>query len=337
MAVALLAVTATMRSIMTAQPFTSMHSLMERYLARQQPMAGEDFVAKAEGKVATTGTTADHAGRQLAQDPVFVGRILASEKTSGVSNSEHGTVRWAKAVAQDAGRPTAPMILFLGTAKRQRGWPPPATHLPTRPIRKSRYSSQSLSSSRWPPRQSRQKRWATSEEAMTDVQEHQGSKVFAWLRIVRRIVLTTARDLLAVTVSMRSIMSGHVARPLTRAWCRKSKCSGPSPMRDWIRVRLALFSSIDELLERYLALQRARSPRALPLTRLRPGWLRIPFSWAGFSMTRRLLEFWSPTMVRSAGRGARPMMQPEPARLATVPTWLSRTSLSVGVETGVPP
>lgn len=172
---------------------------------------------------------------------------------------------------------------------------------------------------------------------MTDVQEHQGSKVFAWLRIVRRIVLTTARDLLAVTVSMRSIMSGHVARPLTRAWCRKSKCSGPSPMRDWIRVRLALFSSIDELLERYLALQRARSPRALPLTRLRPGWLRIPFSWAGFSMTRRLLEFWSPTMVRSAGRGARPMMQPEPARLATVPTWLSRTSLSVGVETGVPP
>lgn len=120
MAVALLAVTVTMRSIMTAQPFTSMHSLMERYLARQQPMAGEDFVAKAEGKVATTGTTADHAGRQLAQDPVFVGRILASEKTSGVSNSEHGTVRWAKAVAQDAGRPTAPMILFLGTAKRQR-------------------------------------------------------------------------------------------------------------------------------------------------------------------------------------------------------------------------
>ncbi|UTT40676.1 glycerate kinase [Glutamicibacter mishrai] len=70
-AVALLAATVTMRSIMTAliaeaanvgiaqeidefrtfaaealdpttaQPFTSMHSLMERYLARQQPMAGE--------------------------------------------------------------------------------------------------------------------------------------------------------------------------------------------------------------------------------------------------------------------------------------------------------
>jgi len=137
-AVALLTVTATMRSIMTAQiaeaanvgisqeidefrtfaaealdpataqPFTSMHSLMERYLARQQPMAGEAIVAKAEGKVATTGNTADHAGRQLAQDPDLLGRILASEKTSGVSNSDHGTVRWAKAVAQESGGQSRP-------------------------------------------------------------------------------------------------------------------------------------------------------------------------------------------------------------------------------------
>lgn len=90
-AVALLAATVTMRSIMTAliaeaanvgiaqeidefrtfaaealdpttaQPFTSMHSLMERYLARQQPMAGEaildsmlrgaDLVITAEGAI----------------------------------------------------------------------------------------------------------------------------------------------------------------------------------------------------------------------------------------------------------------------------------------------
>lgn len=132
-AVALLAVTATMRSIMsaqiaesanvgiaqeiqefrtfaaeavdpaTAQPFSSMRSLMERYLARQQPMAGEAIVARAGGKVLTTQNTADQAGDLLAEDPVLLGRILASKETSGVAQSSHGTVRWAKAVAHDAG------------------------------------------------------------------------------------------------------------------------------------------------------------------------------------------------------------------------------------------
>ncbi|MGQ3382058.1 ATP-binding protein [Glutamicibacter sp. TV12E] len=131
-AVALLAVTATMRSIMlaqiadsanigiaqeieefrtfaaeavdptTAKPFSSMHSLMERYLARQQPMAGEAILAKAGGKVLTIQNTADQMGQVLAEDPVLLGRILANEKTSGVAQSSHGTVRWAKAVAQNA-------------------------------------------------------------------------------------------------------------------------------------------------------------------------------------------------------------------------------------------
>ena len=46
---------------------------------------------------------------------------------------------------------------------------------------------------------------------MTDSRENQGSTVSARLRIVGWIVLTTALALLAVTVSMRSIMSGQVA------------------------------------------------------------------------------------------------------------------------------
>ncbi|MEF9872205.1 MULTISPECIES: ATP-binding protein [Micrococcaceae] len=131
-ALALLAVTVSMRSIMsgqvaeaanvgiaqeieefrtfaaegldpkTARPFSSIGELMERYLARQQPMAGEAILAQANGRVLTAGTAANQAGTWLADDPVLLGRILDDAKTSGILESNHGTVRWAKAEAKDA-------------------------------------------------------------------------------------------------------------------------------------------------------------------------------------------------------------------------------------------
>lgn len=131
-AVALLAVTVSMRSIMsgqvaeaanvgitqeieefrtfaaegvdpeTARPFSSVGELMERYLARQQPTAGEAIIAHANGQVLTAGTAANQAGTWLADDPVLLSRILDDSKTSGVVESSRGTVRWAKAEAKDA-------------------------------------------------------------------------------------------------------------------------------------------------------------------------------------------------------------------------------------------
>ncbi|MGO1229804.1 ATP-binding protein [Glutamicibacter arilaitensis] len=131
-ALALLAVTASMRSIMsgqvaesanvgiaqeieefrtfaaegldpkTARPFSSMDELMERYLARQQPMAGEAIIGQANGRVLAAGTAANQAGSWLAEDPVLLGRILDDAKPSGILESNHGTVRWAKAEAKDA-------------------------------------------------------------------------------------------------------------------------------------------------------------------------------------------------------------------------------------------
>ncbi|MGO2619506.1 MAG: HAMP domain-containing sensor histidine kinase [Glutamicibacter ardleyensis] len=132
-AVALLAVTVTMRSIMsgqvaeaanvgitqeieefrtfaaegldpqTARPFASMDELLERYLARQQPMAGEAIVGESVGRVLAAQGTSDRTGDTLAQDKILLGQILEDPRTSGIYDTRYGTVRWAKAVAQEAG------------------------------------------------------------------------------------------------------------------------------------------------------------------------------------------------------------------------------------------
>ncbi|MFL4477402.1 ATP-binding protein [Paeniglutamicibacter sp. ORCA_105] len=134
-ALALLAVTVTMRSVMsgqvaeaanvgvvqeieefrtfaaegrdprTALPFTSMGALMERYLARQQPLAGEEIVGVAGGTVLAARGVADDDGSILVGDAALVERILRDPKTAGVYESAHGTVRWGKAEAVAAGEP----------------------------------------------------------------------------------------------------------------------------------------------------------------------------------------------------------------------------------------
>ncbi|MBV1779297.1 HAMP domain-containing histidine kinase [Paeniglutamicibacter sp. ABSL32-1] len=134
-ALALLAVTVTMRSVMsgqvaeaanvgvvqeieefrtfaaegldprTARPFTSMEALMERYLARQQPLAGEAIVGVAGGRVLAAQGLADGSGDILAGDAALVDRILRDARTAGVYESAHGTVRWGKAEAVAAGEP----------------------------------------------------------------------------------------------------------------------------------------------------------------------------------------------------------------------------------------
>lgn len=131
-AVALLAVTVTMRSIMsgqvaeaanvgitqeieefrtfaaegldpqTARPFSSMDELLERYLARQQPMAGEAIVGESNGQVLAAQGLSDQTGDTLAQDKILLGQILDDPRTSGIYDTRYGTVRWAKALAQDA-------------------------------------------------------------------------------------------------------------------------------------------------------------------------------------------------------------------------------------------
>ncbi|MFL4475046.1 HAMP domain-containing protein [Paeniglutamicibacter sp. MACA_103] len=134
-ALALLAVTVTMRSVMsgqvaeaanvavvqeieefrtfaaegldprTARPFTSMDALMERYLARQQPLAGEAIVGVAGGRVLAAQGVADTTGNVLVGDAALVERILRDAQTAGVYETAHGTVRWGKAAAVAAGEP----------------------------------------------------------------------------------------------------------------------------------------------------------------------------------------------------------------------------------------
>ncbi|PQZ98147.1 two-component sensor histidine kinase [Arthrobacter sp. MYb224] len=131
-ALALLAVTVTMRSIMsgqvaeaanvgitqeieefrtfaaegldpqTARPFASMDELLERYLARQQPMAGEAIVGQANGRVFSAHGALDQTGVVLAADAQLLARILEDSRTSAVYETKYGTVRWAKAVAEEA-------------------------------------------------------------------------------------------------------------------------------------------------------------------------------------------------------------------------------------------
>lgn len=136
-ALALLAVTVTMRSVMsgqvaeaanvgvvqeieefrtfaaegldprTARPFTSMDALMERYLARQQPLAGEAIVGVAGGRVLAAQGMADTTGSILVGDAALVERIVRDAQTTGVYETGHGTVRWGKAAAVAAGEPAA--------------------------------------------------------------------------------------------------------------------------------------------------------------------------------------------------------------------------------------
>ncbi|WP_404289844.1 ATP-binding protein [Glutamicibacter arilaitensis] len=131
-ALALLAVTVTMRSIMsgqvadaanvgitqeieefrtfaaegldpqTARPFASMDELLERYLARQQPMAGEAIVGQANGQVFSAHGVLDQTGAMLVADTQLLTQILDDSRTSAVYETGYGTVRWAKTVAEEA-------------------------------------------------------------------------------------------------------------------------------------------------------------------------------------------------------------------------------------------
>ncbi|GAA3712687.1 HAMP domain-containing sensor histidine kinase [Zhihengliuella alba] len=150
-AVALLAVTVTMRSVMagqvaeaandavvqeidefrafaaegldprTARPFSSLGALMEHYVQRQQPMGGEAIVGVAAGSPEGRATVhaqgiADDSGAVLAGDEALLQRILDDPAASGVYQSDHGPVRWGKAVAMADGAEPAQLVVAHFTA-----------------------------------------------------------------------------------------------------------------------------------------------------------------------------------------------------------------------------
>lgn len=91
----------------TAKPFTSMDELMERYVARQQPVAGEAIIGEAGQQVYTAQGALDQAGDRLAADHALLQRIVQDPQSSGVYDTSHGPVRWAKAEATGEGTAVA--------------------------------------------------------------------------------------------------------------------------------------------------------------------------------------------------------------------------------------
>lgn len=85
----------------TAQPFASEAELMERYLSRQTPATHEAFIAVADGDVSYLDNAADDAGELLAADSAELDSLLADPSTSGVRDTEHGTVRWGRVDTED--------------------------------------------------------------------------------------------------------------------------------------------------------------------------------------------------------------------------------------------
>ncbi|MDO5634594.1 MAG: HAMP domain-containing sensor histidine kinase, partial [Micrococcus sp.] len=86
----------------TAEPFTSMDAMLERYLSRQTPESGETLIGVAGTDAATASVqfldnSGGGKGRDLAQDPAQLQRMLDSDTSSGVWDAEEGQLRWGKA------------------------------------------------------------------------------------------------------------------------------------------------------------------------------------------------------------------------------------------------
>lgn len=85
----------------TAQPFASEAELMQRYLARQTPATHEAFIAVSDGDVSFLDNAADDAGELLAADPAQLDSLVEDPSTSGLRDTEHGTVRWGRVDTED--------------------------------------------------------------------------------------------------------------------------------------------------------------------------------------------------------------------------------------------
>lgn len=80
----------------TAEPFTSLEPSMQRYLSRQTPATGEAIIAVVGDQVMYTDNARDDPGELLASDRARLNELVQSSENSGVTDGEHGEMRWGK-------------------------------------------------------------------------------------------------------------------------------------------------------------------------------------------------------------------------------------------------
>ncbi len=152
-ALALLAVTATMRSLLMGQvtgnadaeivqetdefrafaatgvspvdkqPFSSMADLIQQYLSLQTPSTGEAIIGVAGDQVLFTDNTSANAGELLANDRGRLNQIVNNAEASGAVQTDHGELRWGKVTVtpMQSGDATGVLIVahFTSLAKER--------------------------------------------------------------------------------------------------------------------------------------------------------------------------------------------------------------------------
>lgn len=101
----------------TAEPFASETDLLERYLSRQTPATDEAFIAVSDDRIMFLDNAAADAGELLAQDNAEIERLITSDQTSGVDSTAYGTMRWGR--AETEGGSALLVLQFTDPAREQ--------------------------------------------------------------------------------------------------------------------------------------------------------------------------------------------------------------------------